>query len=370
MKHTLITVTWILTILGFFVFVMWYTAYRLHACFKFTHFWVLQILVVFFVMSSFVSSLIAARFSGSFISALNVIGGYVFLFLIYLFVMLIALSFVQSIFNTSPILSGAAAIVIAFVITFVSAVMGSSFIVKETEIKIAALKKELTIMQISDVHIGRHRGRDYLAAIVEETNARNPDLILITGDLIDAEPALLPGVLDSLSNFKAPVYYVEGNHEKYIGVERVLKLIRERNIRVMHNEVIEICGIQLIGLDYMKADEDTFDVHPSDHADTVKSVLAKISLKSELPSILMSHSPAGAQYADTAGIDLMLSGHTHGGQIFPFSLLSKLTFPFNSGLYQQGNTKIFVSNGAGTFFIRARLGTFNEINLLKLMPAN
>jgi hypothetical protein len=83
---------------------------------------------------------------------------------------------------------------------------------------------------------------------------------------------------------------------------------------------------------------------------------------------LLHHSPVGVKYVEAAGIDLMLSGHTHNGQIFPFSLFAKLSFPFISGLYQQGNTKIFVSNGAGTYMIRARLGSFNEINLLRLVP--
>jgi predicted MPP superfamily phosphohydrolase len=223
-------------------------------------------------------------------------------------------------------------------------------------------------MHISDVHLGHHRGRDYLTAIVKETNKRNPDLVLITGDLVDAEPALLPGVLAPLSEFKAPVYFVEGNHEKYLGAERTLKLIEEQNVRIMHNEVIETHGIQLIGFDYMNADEDTFDMHPSDHTGTVKSVLAELPLKKDVPSVLMIHSPVGSQYADAAGINLMLAGHTHGGQIFPFSLLSKLGFPLHSGLYRPGNTKVFVSNGAGTFMMRIRLGTFNEINLLRLLP--
>ena len=262
------------------------------------------------------------------------------------------------------------AIAIAFilVVASVGAIKNSSFVISETEIKIENLERELKIMHISDVHIGHHRGRDYLAKIVKETNKRNPDLVLITGDLVDAEPALKPGVLEPLSDFKAPVFFVEGNHDKYLGSERVSKLIKEQNVRIISNEVIKTHGIQLIGLDYMKADKNTFDMHPSNHSGTVKSVLADIPLKRDVPSILMQHNPVGIQYVEAAGVDLMLSGHTHGGQIFPFTLLAKLVFPFNSGLYQQGNTQVFVSNGAGTFMIHTRLGTFNEINFLRLVP--
>ena len=118
----------------------------------------------------------------------------------------------------------------------------------------------------------------------------------------------------------------------------------------------------------MNADEDTFDMHPSDDRRTIKSVLASLPLKADLPPVLMHHSPAGARYAAAKGIALVLSGHTHAGQVFPATLFAALVFPFNRGLHREGETQVFVSQGAGTFMPRVRLGTSNELNLLRLTP--
>jgi len=358
----------LIAMFAFFIFSIWYTAFRLHTHFCSIPFWTLQIIVAICAIGSFFALIITSRFSSQFVSFINILSGYVLLFIIFLFIILVIAHIIHRIWSFPLLLSGISALAVAFIITIVGAILGASFFVKETEIKISNLENELTIMQISDVHIGHHRRHDYLAKIVEETNKRNPDLVLITGDLIDAAPALLQGVLEPLSNFKAPVYFVEGNHEIDVVRERALNLIAQQGVHILHNEVTETHGIQLIGLEYMKADENTFDMHPSEKTDTIKSVLAQLSIKSDVPSILIHHSPVGIQYIESTGIDLMLSGHTHAGQVFPFSLFSKLSFPFNSGLYQQGKTKIFVSNGAGTFMVRVRLGSFNEINLLKLIP--
>ncbi|MDR0512409.1 MAG: metallophosphoesterase [Treponema sp.] len=232
------------------------------------------------------------------------------------------------------------------------------------------MKSEISVVLFSDIHLGHQRGKAYLQKIVDKANALNPDLVFIAGDLVDTEPAFKPGVLDVLSGFKVPVYFTEGNHDEYLGSERLQKLLKQHGVRILRNEVVQTHGIQLIGLNYMNADENAFDMHPSDDQDTVKSVLAKMPLESDIPSILLQHSPVGVQYAEAAGIDLMLAGHTHGGQIFPFTLIARLSFPLSGGLYRQGKTQTFVSKGAGTFMMRARLGTFNEINLLRLIPEN
>jgi len=353
-----------IVILVFISLAIWYTAYRLHAHFKFIPFWKLQITTIIGLIGSLLVSAIAINFSNLFASFFNIAGGYIFLFFLYLFFSLAIVHIIRIIFKPSLIWSGVAALAISFIAVFIGAVFASSFSVNETEIKIKNLKKELTVMHISDVHIGHHRGQNYLAKIVKETNIQNPDLILITGDLVDVESSLKPGVLEPLSDFKAPVSFVEGNHEKHFGAERVLKLIGDHNIRILRNEVIETHDIQLIGINYI-------NMHRSGYAGDVKSVLKEISLKSDAPSILISHSPAGVKYFEEAGIDLILAGHLHGGQFFPLFPLSKLSFSFTRGLYQYGNTKVFVSSGAGTsFMIRVRLGSFNEINLLKLIPDN
>jgi predicted MPP superfamily phosphohydrolase len=85
-----------------------------------------------------------------------------------------------------------------------------------------------------------------------------------------------------------------------------------------------------------------------------------------MPSVLLQHSPAGAQYAAAKGIDLMIAGHTHGGQFFPGTLVATAVFPYTHGLYHRGSLQVFVSQGAGTYMSRVRLGTSNELNILRL----
>jgi hypothetical protein len=295
------------------------------------------------------------------VGVFNVLGGYVFTFHLFALLSLLCLHAVQLKWTPHMAWSGTAVLILAVVVTAAGALWAGTFSVNETQIRLPGLERGVTVMQISDVHLGHHRGRGYLAKIVEETNRRKPDLV-------DSNAALEPGVLDPLSELRAPAFFVGGNHEKYVDTARALELIAQHGVRVLHNEVVETHGLQLVGLDYMNADEDAFDMHPSDDTRTIKSVLPGLPLKRDLPSVLMHHSPVGATYVSAAGVGLMVSGHTHAGQLFPASLFAALFIPFDRGLHQQGGTKVFVSQGAGTFLTRVRLGTSNEINLLRLMP--
>jgi predicted MPP superfamily phosphohydrolase len=115
----------------------------------------------------------------------------------------------------------------------------------------------------------------------------------------------------------------------------------------------------------MKADENTFDMHVVNKL-TIKEELPKIPLTLEKPVVLMHHSPVGLEYVSSSGVSLMLSGHTHGGQMFPGTLLAPFIFPLSKGLHLRQGTYFFVSQGAGTYMMRLRLGSSNEINLIHL----
>lgn len=353
--------------LGIFV-LMWYIAFRLHVHFGVVSFWVYQIAVAIAVIVPPVLFGITVNFLNSFVRMLNIFGGYLLIFIAYSAISLGILHIVLLMWDASLFMSGIAALTVAFIITLIGAVLGNIFIVRETKIKIPKLENELTIMQISDAHIGLIYGRKYLSKIIESTNKNAPDIVIITGDLTESKGALKEGALDSLAKLNAPAFFVEGNHDNYTGIENVLKIIGEQNIRILRNEIIETHGIQLIGLDYLKADDETYDMFAPDSTSTVKSVLSEMSIKHGMPTVLISHCPAGVKYAADAGVDLMVSGHTHKGQIFPFSILAKLTFPFFAGLYQHENMQVFVSSGVGGIIARMRLGSLNEINLLKLTP--
>jgi len=355
-------------LLGLVALTIFYISTRMRIHFNLQSKWTVTISLVLVIIGSVAAIIGAVKGTNGFIGGLSIVGGYTLVFSFYLLIFLLVTQLLQPIIKLPNVLSGWVAIILALIPTVIGAIQASYFKVNEVTIQMPNLNNNLDVMLISDVHLGHHRGKNYLAKIVEETNKRNPGIILLAGDLMDSEAALFPDILSPLSNLKAPTYYVSGNHEKGIDEKKAIKLISENGVKVLHNQVVETLGIQLVGLDYMKSDENTFDLHPSDNKQTIKAVLSQMSWEKEKPVILMHHSPVGVKYATEAGVNLMVAGHTHAGQIFPFTYLANVIFGFNKGLYKQDNTAVFVSPGAGTFLSRIRLGSENEINLLHLVP--
>jgi predicted MPP superfamily phosphohydrolase len=346
----------------------WYVAFRLRTTFGLQERWLLRVLVVAALIGWFIVMVPATKSAGGVASLSYVLGGYLFAGYLFLTLAFLLLHVVERVWRIPHAAVGAAALLLSAGATLAGGLWANRFSVVETKIALPGLDHDVVAMQLSDIHLGHHRGRPYLEAIVEETNRRTPDIVLISGDLIDSEAAFAPGALEPLARFSAPVYYVEGNHETYVDAERAFAVVKQYGVHVLRNQVVETHGLQLVGLDYMNADEDTFDLHPSDDSRTVKSVLASLHLKEGMPSVLLQHSPAGAQFAAAKGIDLMIAGHTHGGQFFPGTLVATTVFPYTHGLYHRGALQIFVSQGAGTYMSRVRLGTSNELNILRLRP--
>jgi predicted MPP superfamily phosphohydrolase len=346
----------------------WYVAFRLRTTFGLQRRWPLRVFVVAALVGTFILMLLATKSADVVVGLLYVLGGYLFAGYLFLTLAFVLLYLIERAWHIPKAHVGAVALLLASGATLVGGLWANQFSVVETEIALPGLDRDVVAMQLSDIHMGHHRGRTYLEKIVEETNQRKPDIVLISGDLLDSEAAFVPGELEPLARFSAPVYYVGGNHETYVDAERAFALVKKYGANVLRNQVVETHGLQLVGLDYMNADEDTFDLHPSDDSRTIKSVLASLHLKDGMPSVLLQHSPAGAQYAAANGIDVMIAGHTHGGQFFPGTLVATAVFPYTHGLYHRGPLQVFVSQGAGTYMSRVRLGTSNELNLLRLRP--
>lgn len=300
-------------------------------------------------------------------------GGVLWIFLVYLTLGFIASDLIMTMVKIPLVWGYGVSLGAVVIVTLWGVLAARDFVVSETEIGLNQLKAPVTIMHISDVHLGHHRGRDYLQRIVQATNVRHPDLVIINGDLLDAKIALNEKVLDPLTGFNAPVYFTGRNHEKYVNQNRSEVLVSAMGVHVLRNESVKIHGIELVGLRYMKADDKTVDLHPSDDKETIKSALEEMTLDPTLPSVFVHHSPAGVNYMSEKGASLaslVLSGHTHAGQVFPGTILSRLFFDFNSGLKKFDDTQVLVSQGAGTFLTPMRSGSRNEINLLRLVPLN
>ena len=346
---------------------VWYTPYRLSRLLGLKRAWPLCTVVAAVIFLTMIGMLSLSKSSGAVAGGLTTAAGLVFALFTYFFLVLAVLDLVRVMIRLPDLATAGLALGLALVITVFGAWRATPFAVTEVEIPIPGLEQAVTLMHISDLHIGPHRGRAFLEKIVAVTNRRQPDLVLLNGDLLDSNLALKPGVLSALSRLQAPVYATTGNHDHYVDTERALKLFAELGVRFLHNEAIETHGFQLVGLDYMNADEKSFDMHAVNKL-TIKKELPEIPLDRNKPVILMHHSPVGLKYVAQAGVDLMLSGHTHAGQMFPATLMTPYIFPLNKGLHHRGDTTFFVSQGAGTYGPRIRLGSQNEINLIRLTP--
>lgn len=354
--------------LGILFGIIWYLTRRLRQLFELSQgrrlFWAVGAAF----MTSVTGMLAVARAANPWIGLLGTMAGYFFTLMLYLTLALLVFDLIQFKWPLPKRWVRWPALGLALGFTLLGALLADPFQVSEIDISLPGLKQEVVVMHISDVHVGHHRGRGHLSRIVAETNKRRPDFVLLNGDLIDSVRAYIPGMLEPLRDFEAPVFFVNGNHDNYMDTERLVKTLEGHGVRVLRTQVVETHGLALVGLDYMNPDEEHFDMHPAPGKKTIKEVLPALDLPADKPSILMHHSPVGAKYAAAKGIDLFLAGHTHAGQMFPATVLAPLVFPFTKGLNFEGDMPVFVSQGAGTFGPRIRLGTSNEINLIRLKP--
>jgi len=222
-----------------------------------------------------------------------------------------------------------------------------------------------TIAQISDLHVGPALRDRQVRRVVEQTNALRPDLIAITGDLVDGSVPELGAVVAELANLRARhgVVFVTGNHEYYSGVGPWLRELRRLGIRVLSNEVVRVgdagASFDLAGVDDWRAAGEA----PGGYPTVLNGALAGRDPDRSL--VLLQHQPRGLDEAVQAGVELQLSGHTHGGQIFPFSLLVAAAYPYIVGLHRhtsgQRSGQVFVSRGTGFWGPPMRLGSPPEI---------
>jgi predicted MPP superfamily phosphohydrolase len=254
---------------------------------------------------------------------------------------------------------------IAIGIVIYALINASFFRVEQVTIPIKNLQNEIRIVQISDVHLGVARSNHYLEKIVKKTNELNPDFVVLTGDIADSKSALQEKNFAPLSELKMPVYFVYGNHDVYVGLEEIVSLLRQNNVIVLQNEVVETEDITIVGIKYMRADDSMYDPHKVTD-ETIKDILPTLNMQRGKPIIMLHHGPWGIEYMNEHSVDLVIAGHTHAGQIFPATLIAKWRFPYNRGLSDYKGTQIYVSQGVATYKTRMWLVTNNEINFITL----
>jgi predicted MPP superfamily phosphohydrolase len=225
--------------------------------------------------------------------------------------------------------------------------------------KLPAAAEGYRIVQLTDVHIGRVLGQRFAADVVAKVNELEPDLIVITGDLIDGRLDELRPHIEPLRRLRARdgVYAVTGNHEYYWNPGAWLEHLRSLGLRILRNEHVRIAdSFELAGVDDSSATEDV--------------PRAVMGCDPALPLVLLAHHPRTVARAVAAGVDLQLSGHTHGGQLLPLGWLSRLFEPRVAGLGRFGGTWLYVSEGTGFWGPPMRVGTSSEITHITLMRSS
>lgn len=210
------------------------------------------------------------------------------------------------------------------------------------------------IFLVSDTHIGLINGKRFLKRVVSFLNRQNPDIVLFAGDLIDGPRIPLAKYLEPLKNINAVdgVFYAPGNHEVYSGKEKELYAITDTAIHTLAGRKINLQGVDIVGL-------------PFDAKESPKATLSKLyrsGFDPQNPSIVINHVPNNNPHIQDAGADLVVSGHTHGGQFWPFTHIVKRIFKdYTHGLTIKENTASITTVGIGTWGPPVRIGTRPEI---------
>lgn len=225
--------------------------------------------------------------------------------------------------------------------------------------------KNIKIAQISDLHIGPTIQSRYVERVVKKTNSLNADIIVITGDLVDAHTDSIQKHLSPLGKLKAThgIFYVTGNHEYYWGISALLPELKKLGITVLMNtnSVININGSKILIAGITDPVGASFSLEHK--PDIIKARQSKD--KTDL-NILLAHRPDPFSQAQELGFDLQFSGHTHAGQFFPFSLLIPFAHKYYRGLNRPDKMWLYVNPGTGYWGPANRFGISSEITLVNL----
>lgn len=244
----------------------------------------------------------------------------------------------------------------------------ASPILQRVSVPIVRLDSALKVIQLSDIHIGELVGASRAKEIVQLVNKENPDIIVLTGDIVDTQSKNVKDVIFELRNFKATygTYYILGNHEYMHDIDNIIEKLKDLGFKVLINQntlilkddtpLINIAGVA----DFMG--ERVGYLQP-DIAKTLEGI------DSNVPTILLSHQPKIIERIGDNLVELVLAGHTHGGQIFPFNFAVLLQQPYVKGLHEiQKNRFLYINQGTGLWGPPMRVGTHSEITVVELIP--
>lgn len=235
-----------------------------------------------------------------------------------------------------------------------SLIHGQKIITENIVISTDKITEPYNFVHISDVHVGSTNEK-FVRRIVEKIKMLNPDFVVITGDFIDEFHAKKSDIA-AFNDISVPIYLITGNHEYYIDPFPLPEIIEDTQIQLIDGKRDSYKELDIIGINELES---------------ISPTMANLGgVNTERYTILLDHQPISeeASIAESKGVDLMLSGHTHRGQIWPTEYLIRLRYEFVAGLYDIGKMKLHVNQGTGTIGPKMRLGTSNEITLISLNP--
>jgi len=229
--------------------------------------------------------------------------------------------------------------------------------------KAAGDVRSLNLVLVADIHVGPFLHNPRLEKIVGMVNSLNPDLVLLPGDIVneDTRPAELEKMTVTFRKIRSRygVFASTGNHEYFAGIEKSLGYLKRSGFTVLQDE------FTLVGNSfYLVGRSNNTYIGDQEKRKPLKEILAGADL--DLPVILLDHQPVHLEEAAEAGVDLQLSGHTHGGGIFPLTIINNLLYEVGRGYYRKGKTQYYVTLGVGIWEPPARIGTTAEIVLMKV----
>ncbi|WP_354596001.1 metallophosphoesterase [Streptomyces sp. JL1001] len=234
--------------------------------------------------------------------------------------------------------------------------------IKRVTVPLAKLPRSahgFRIAVVSDVHLGPILGRGFSERVVATVNATQPDLIAVVGDLVDGSVSELRSAVEPLSNLRARhgTFFVTGNHEYISGAEQWTEHVQELGLKLLANQRVELASFDLAGVN---------DVTGESHDDGPDLAAAMADRDPARTSVLLAHQPVFIDEAVKHNVDLQLSGHTHGGQLWPMNYVAGMANPTVAGLERYGDTQLYVSRGAGAWGPPTRVGAPSDITIVQL----
>ena len=211
-----------------------------------------------------------------------------------------------------------------------------------------------TVVQLSDIHLGAVYRKNFFSWLIWKVNELKPEAVFITGDLFDGMEAGFDWINHPFAKLNAPkgIYYSFGNHDLYLGFNRVSDLLKDNPVEVLDNKMVVVDDLQIIGISYSFNGDFNLEAE----------ILKQVNYSPDKPSVLLLHAPKNIDLAKKVGIDLQLSGHTHDGQLWPFNYVVNWVHKgYGYGFFREGDFSLVVNSGVGSWGPPMRTAARSEI---------